>query len=496
MKQIKSRVIWLLVSILTISFSLFLMITPSLSAQSNGSSVEVQNYLARFQYIFQYVLQAYVDEIDPQQLYEGALNGMFETLDDPYSYYLSEEDLKDMSDTTVGRYGGVGLYISRPVPPEDEEEAEDIEESDTNRLPQPLLDATGKKSLPYIRVVAPIEDTPAYRKGIHAGDYIIAIEGQSTKSMTTDDAADILRGIPGTDVTVTILRGKNITFDVTLSRANIEIPTVKEAVIPDRIGYIRIIQFTPYTEPRVREAIENFRTQGYDALVIDVRGNPGGLLNSVVDTMDLFLSSGTIVSTRSRITEENDVFTAERSVLVDEDIPIVVLIDEGSASASEILAGAFKDTGRGYLIGETSFGKGLVQKVIPLGREGFKLTISRYYTPAGININETGIDPNLTIEEPELNDEENDSLKKLFEERLIEAFVNTNSKPSEAEQKLFVRRLQREEGIALEFDMLMRLVRNEVFRRMDVPPVYDLEYDPALKRGVEMLKRGEIPTGQ
>lgn len=482
MKQIRNRLSTLAVSAATIAFSIFLIIAPSLSAQELPS-VEVKNYLARFQYIFQYVLQAYVDEVDPKKLYEGALNGMFDTLEDPYSYYLTEEDLEDMGDTTVGRYGGVGLYISRPIPAEEQETDE----------PEPeFLDASGGKDLPYIRVVAPIEDTPAYRKGIHAGDYIISIGETSTRSLTTDEAADILRGLPGTDVTITILRGKNIVFDVTLTRANIEIPTVKEAVIPGRIGYIRIIQFTPYTEPRVREALENFRAQGYDSLIIDVRGNPGGLLGSVVDTMDLFLSSGTIVSTRSRIPEENEVFTAGPSILVEEDLPVAVLIDEGSASASEILAGAFKDTGRGYLIGTTSFGKGLVQKVIPLGREGFKLTISRYYTPAGININETGIEPDMTIAEPELTDEENESLKRLFEERMVEEFVNGNPKPSETEQKAFARRLQNQENIALQFDLLMRIIRNEVFRRMDQPPVYDLEYDPPLKKAVELLEAGRI----
>ncbi len=485
MKKIRNRLSWLIVSVLTIGFTLFLIITPTLSAQMLPSQ-EVNNYLTRFQYIFQYVLRAYVDEVDPQELYEGALKGMFETLDDPYSYYLTRDDMEDMSDTTVGRYGGVGLYISRPLPVEETEEGEEEE-----KRPD-FLDATGDKSLPYIRVVAPIEDTPAYRKGIHAGDYIIAIEGTSTRGLNTDEAADILRGIPGTDVTITILRGKNITFDVTLNRANIEIPTVKEATIPDRIGYIRIIQFSPYTETRVREALETFRTQGYDSLIIDVRGNPGGLLGSVVNTMDLFLSSGTIVSTKSRLPEENEVFSATPSVLVDPDIPIAVLINEGSASASEILAGAFKDTGRGYLIGSTSFGKGLVQKVVPLVREGFKLTISRYYTPAGINIDKTGIEPDLTVAEPDLSEEENESLKRLLEERMVEQFINGNPKPSETEQKAFARRLQNEENINLQFDLLMRLIRSEAFRRMDQPPVYDLDYDPALKKAVEMLREGKI----
>jgi carboxyl-terminal processing protease len=487
MKMTRKRLPRLLTTMVTVSFSLFLIFAPTASAQSL-SSVEVQNYLARFQYIFQYVLQSYVNEVDPQTLYEGALNGLFSTLEDPYSYYLTEEDLEDMSGTTVGRYGGVGLYISRPLQPEKGE-------TDEISLPpqdeRPFLDATSSKSLPYIRVVAPIEGTPAYRQGIHAGDYIIGINGRSTVNLNTDEAADILRGLPGTDVNITILRGRNITFEVTLTRAQIEIPTVKEAMIPGEIGYIRVIQFTPFTHQRIKEALDNFSSRNYQGLIIDVRGNPGGLLRSVVDTMDLFLPSGTIVSTKSRIPEENEFFSAGPQVSVSEDLPVVVLIDEGSASASEILAGAFKDTGRGYLIGDTSFGKGTVQKVIPLGREGFKLTISRYYTPAGIDINATGIEPHLKIVEPELSDEENESLKRIFEERLVEEYVNTNPKATEQQQRAFARELQ-QEGINLDFDLLMRIIRNELFRRVDVPPVYDLEYDPPLKKAVEMLRAGEI----
>lgn len=490
MKQIRNRLAWLMVAIVTVSFSLFLIITPTLSAQSS-SSVEVKNYLARFQYIFQYILQAYVDEVDPKQLYEGALNGMFDTLDDPWSYYLSEDDMEDLNNnTTVGRYGGVGLYIARPVPVDEKDKGKVMKIPDQ----WPELDTT-KEDLPFIKVVSPIEDTPAYRKGIHSGDYIIAIGDQSTENMTSDDASGKMKGLPGTDVTVTILRGKNIIFDVTITRASIEIPTVKEAMIPGRIGYIRIIQFSPYTEPRVREALKTLNSQGYDSLIIDVRGNGGGLLNAAVNIIDMFLSSGPIVSTKGRIAEENKVFNATSSLEVAADVPIAILIDGGSASASEILAGAFKDTGRGYLIGNTSFGKGLVQTVVPLGREGFKLTISRYYTPSGVNINGTGIEPNLKIAEPELNDEENASLKKLFEEHLVENFVNGNPKPSEQEQKAFARRLKQEEEITLPFDLLMRLIRGEVFRRMDQPPVYDLDYDPVLKKAVSLLETGAIqPT--
>lgn len=488
MKKLKTKIAWLSASLLTVGFTLFLLLTPALTAQEINNSVEAKNYLARFQYIFQYVLQAYVDEVDPKELYEGALNGMFETLDDPYSYYLSTEDLEDMNNTTVGRYSGVGLYISRNVPVDEKLTDQEI------KAPEdwPEMDTVGDKELPYIRVVAPIEQSPAYRKGIHAGDYIIAIEGYSTENMSLDDASSRLKGIAGTEVNTTILRGENIIFDVEIPRANIEIPTVKEAMIQEEIGYIRIITFTPYTEPRVKEAVEKLRSQGCSALIIDLRGNGGGLMDPTIEIADMFLSSGPIVSTKGKLASENESFPADSDMLVEADLPIAVLIDEGSASASEILAGALKDTGRAFLIGRTSFGKGVVQKVIPLGREGFKLTVSRYYTPDGVNIHSTGIEPDLNLEEDELSEEESQSLKRLFEERLISNFVDNIQRPSEAEQKAFARRLINDEGITLEFQLLMRLIRTEIFRRMDFPPVYDLEYDPVLKTAVEMLEAGEI----
>jgi carboxyl-terminal processing protease len=263
-------------------------------------------------------------------------------------------------------------------------------------------------------------------------------------------------------------------------------------MIRDTIGYIRIIQFTPYTDDRVQEVLREFKQQNYSKLIIDVRQNPGGLLTSVTDTVDLIQSEGTIVSTRSRIAQENEVFNADPAREVAPDIPIVVLIDQGSASASEILAGALKDTGRGILIGQTSFGKGSVQKIIPFGRSGFKLTISRYYTPSGVNIDKVGIDPDIEVKEPELTEEDNDDLKQIFEKRLLSKFVDEKPEASESEKEAFVERLRSEYNIKIEDRVLHRLLRNEFHRRMDFPPVYDLEYDQTLQKAVEVLEEGSI----
>ncbi len=467
----KERVLWIAVTVFLIAFSVFSLVAPKASALQSNS--EVNDYLGRFEYIFQFLLQNYVDEVPPKQLYEGAMKGMFDSLNDPYSYYLTADDMQKMNDTTMGEFGGVGLYISKPAKSE-------------------IADDPYAK---YVRIVSPIEDTPAYRAGLHAGDYITKIEGEPVDDLTIDEVVDHLRGTPGTDVKVTILRGKNIEFEKTLTRAIIEIPTVKEAMIPGGIGYLRIIQFTPYTDDRVKEAIRFFEKHNYKALIIDVRGNPGGLLDTVAKTADFFLSDGVIVSTKSRIKSENEVFKASKSILVPKNIPIAVLIDKGSASAAEILAGALKDTGRAVLVGETSFGKGSVQKILPFHDGGIKLTIAKYYTPSGVNIDKIGIKPDVEVKEKELSEEETEALGKILKEHIISDFVDNNPNITPQMEKDFIRKLHKE-GINLDDRILEKLIRNEINLKMDSPPVYDLDYDIVLQEAVRLIKTGQIKGGK
>ncbi|MFW5747305.1 MAG: S41 family peptidase, partial [bacterium] len=354
------RLTWIFLSVSFTVIIGLLILVPSVFAQSNDA--ELKRYISLFEQVFRFVHDNYVDEVDPETLFHGAMDGLFESLDDPHSSYLVPNEMQDLTDTTSGQFGGVGLYItksSRQIGVEGE-------------VPEDYS--------PYVRVVAPIEETPAARAGIHAGDFIIAIEGETTEDLDIDAVVDRLRGVPGSTVTVTILRNKNIEFDVTIERAVIETPTTRHAMIPGGIGYLRIIQFTPLTTEKVKEAIEEFQENNYRGLIIDVRNNPGGLLSSVVDVADIFLPGGMIVSTKSRIPSENEVFTADQDIDVPLSKPIVLLIDQGSASASEIIAGAFKDRERALLLGEKTFGKGSVQQVKYVGVGGFKLTMSRYYT--------------------------------------------------------------------------------------------------------------------
>jgi carboxyl-terminal processing protease len=456
LKFFKERTLWIVVTAFLVAVIVLLSFAPRVLA--GNQEAETQRLLSTFFEVFRFVQENYVDEekVDPDNLVEGALRGMFEALDDPHSAYLSPEEMRDLDDTTMGRFGGVGLIISK-------------------------IDRG-------VEVVAPIEGTPAYRAGVNAGDLIVAVDGESVVDLNIDEVLSVLRGEPGSSVTMTIIRGKSLRFDVRVVRDMIEVPTVRQDVIPDGIGYLRIIQFTPLTVERVEDALQQFADSGYSSLIIDLRSNPGGLLSGVIDISDFFLSKGPIVSTRSRVPSENHVFYASsRNTIVPADLPIVVLIDRGSASASEILAGALQDTGRATIMGEKSYGKGSVQQIKRVGDAGFRLTMSRYYTPLGKNIDQIGISPDVPVQEPELSEEEEQALSLILDEELIKDFLRRYPDPTEMNIDSFERELA-SKNIQLDDRYIRRLVRNELNRTNNNPPVYDLEFDLVLQEAVNYLR--------
>jgi carboxyl-terminal processing protease len=468
MEQKVERRIWAMTT-LTLFLALILTVfAPRLTAEtgtSGNNEKSTEQYMRELQYTFYLLLQNYVDEIDPEVLFEGAMNGMLSSMGDPYTVFVQDLFLQDLNDTTSGRFGGVGLYITTEI--YDEENP--------------------RGRLPYVRVVSPIDGTPAYKAGIHAGDYIYEIEGESARGLTSDQVSEKLRGKAGTSVNVTFLQEGDVKYNVSLERAVIEIPTVKYDLI-DNIGYVRIIEFTPYTAERFEEAIRYFLKKKCTSLIIDVRSNPGGLLESVIEVVDYFFSDGIIVSTRSRLESENEVHTAKKGILVPESWPVAVLIDQGSASAAEILTGALKDRERATIVGETTFGKGSVQQFLRLGDNGIKMTTARYYTPNDINIDKTGIEPDIFVTPNELTDEEFESYRRVVEEDLIGSFVRENETPSHAKIDSFIEELKKD-GIVLDDYYLNVMIRNEINRRMDNPPVYNLEYDEALKKAVEVVEQ-------
>ncbi len=466
-------------SVVTAVMIIFIMltVTPVLFAQSD-KDLEKAKYQQMFDDIYEFIERYYVEEVSPEQLYEGALKGMLESLDDPYSSYLSKDEQTALTDTTSGEYAGIGLHISKPDPGSYDPETY------RGKYPQ------------YVEIVAPLEGGPSSRAGLHAGDFITSIEGESVEEKTIEQVRDRLRGAEGTIVTFSILRGSR-EFDVSIKREIIEVPTVKYAMLEgpsslmgrEKIGFIKISQFAARTAERVKEAIEEFNKQKYTALIIDVRGNGGGLLASVVDIADFFLSDGTIVSTKSRIPFENHTYKAHKdNMIVDEDVPIVLLIDKYSASASEILAGALKDTGRAVLVGETTFGKGSVQQLRSSDEVMIKLTIARYYTPSDKNIDKIGIDPDVAADNLDLSEDGQDTIDRLVDSMLIENFVEKNKNPTESEIDTLLKRIKYE-GYNLEDRIIRRMITLEIQRCLDFPPIYDLDYDMVLQTAINEIRK-------
>jgi len=458
-RKIPLTVLWVVSTIVFCAIFAITM-TPRAKAQARGEQSSINQYISIVRYVFDFIQSHYIEETDPNVLFEGAMTGMINSLGDPYSAFLPEREMKDMNDLTQGSFGGIGLYVSKPGA--------------------------------YLEVSSPIEDTPGWRAGINAGDLIILIDGESTDTLTSDEAVAKLRGRPGTSVNLLIRRGEKLEFPVTLVRAEIEVPTVKYAMIGDDIGYLKLLTFSPMTVERSRDAIGVFTAGNYKSLILDLRNNYGGLLNSAVDVCNLFSESGVVVSTKSRIASENIVFNARRGrSMVGANIPVIVLINRGSASASEIVAGALKDWGRAYLVGERSYGKGSVQQVYPLDNVGFKITTARYYTPSDVNIDKIGIPPDREISFPAVSDQDAIKLNNVINSGKVSDFVVSNPTASAETTNTFIRSLSAE--FDLDVSLLRRYVREEQNRR-SLAPVYDLEIDVQLNEAVKILREENFRT--
>jgi len=459
---------------LVIIFTFFIVITPSIYAftqEAKEEQVSSRHYMELMNSIFNFVEKNFVDEVDKEKLYAGAIKGMMDSLEDDYSTYLDKASMRSLSDTTVGSFGGVGLSITKPV-----------------------LSTSEKPA--YVEVVSPIEDTPGWKAGIQSGDLIISIDGTATPEITMEEVLNKLRGEIGKDVTLTIRRGKTFEFPVTLTRALIEVPTVKFGIIheaKEKIGYLRIIEFTPQTPERVEQALQSFKKEQVASLIIDLRNNPGGLISSVSDVADKFIDEGVIVSTRGRNGREDQVYRAKsKKTTVVRDLPIVVLINKGSASASEILSGALKDYHLAYLVGERTFGKGSVQQVIGLPySDGVKLTMARYYTPSDANIDKIGIPPDLEIKMPELSEKQEEAYFKLLEDDVVVKKVEKNPHMTEKDISVYATELQKDYDVP--YIYLRRLIKLEVYRTKE-SPLYDLDFDIQLKKAIEILETQDFAT--
>ena len=318
----------------------------------------------------------YVDDISESQLIENSIRGMISELD-PHSGYLDDEEFKSLRESTSGEFGGLGIQVG-------------------------MKDGV-------LTVIAPIDDTPAKRAGLEAGDKIIRINGELTQDMDLEEAVKVMRGKPGTDIDLTIAReGEKKPLEFTITRAVIKTESIRSEMLEPGLGYIRVSQFQSRTVEQMHDALDELIESNDDkplkGLVLDLRNNPGGVLDGSVDMVDAFLEEGQIVYTKGRVADAKMSFEASAGDRLD-GAPMVVLVNGGSASASEIVAGALQDSGRALVIGERTFGKGSVQSIMPLANGGaLRLTTARYYTPSGRSIQAEGIKPDVTVHQLKVSD--------------------------------------------------------------------------------------------
>ena len=391
---------------------------------AGGDKSELYQQLNLFGDVLERIRRDYVEPVEEKTLIENAINGMLTALD-PHSSYMNPKAYKDMQVQTKGEFGGLGIEVT-------------MENG-------------------VIKVVSPIDDTPAAKAGIQAGDLIFALDGEPVQGLTLQEAVERMRGKVGTPIKISIRRAGKDPFDVSLTREIIKVRSVRSRLEGGDIGYIRVTSFTEQTTSGVLDAIEKLKKEAGNKLkgyILDLRNNPGGLLDQAIALSDAFLDKGEIVSTRGRSAGSGERYNAEAGDLIDGK-PIVLLINGGSASASEIVAGALQDHRRAIVVGTKSFGKGSVQTLIPLRGDGaMRLTTARYYTPSGRSIQALGISPDIVVQQPEVKPvdpnapeaEKSAALRERSEADLRGAI--TNDSMTEEEKRLYLEEQQHAEESA------------------------------------------------
>lgn len=392
----RAAIFWAIILVIVTAFGTFVVTNTIAISLGNKVVIAQEDFEAirsmdKLMGLKDYIKSNYVEGAEDNKLIEGAIKGMFESLGDPYSVYMTKEEFKNFNETTKGSYGGIGVIVSR---------SEDG----------------------YVTVVAPIEDTPGEKAGLKTNDKIIKVDDKDIVGIDLEEAVALMKGKKGTKVTLTVMRD-NVRepkiFEIT--REEIILKTVKSNMMENSIGYIRITMFDEDTGSEFKKALKELTSQNMKGLILDLRQNPGGFINQCVDVADELLDEGLVVYTEDKAKKREDYKSGKGKL----EVPFVVLIDEGSASASEIVSGAVKDRKAGLLIGVKTFGKGLVQSIEQLkDGSGIKLTTQKYYTPNGISINKIGIQPDIEVKAPEPEEgQKPEDVKDVQLERAVEELL-------------------------------------------------------------------------
>jgi len=351
-----------------IKYYSFIFLSFFYLSSANSSEVDIYKKIDLFGEVLEKINREYIDEINQSESMDSAINGLLQSLD-PYSSYMSPEILEEMQTETSGEFGGLGIEVSMEAG--------------------------------VVKVISPIDDTPASKAGLKAGDYIVKINDTQVQGKSLSEAVDLMRGPVGSSIELTVRRRgekKALTFNIT--REIIEIQSVKSELLEENIGYIRLTSFNENSSDQIEKQIKKLKkNKNLNSFILDLRNNPGGLLNQAIRISDFFLENGEIVSTKSRKKSDNRKWFAKKGDITDGKT-LLVLINYGSASASEIVAGALKDHKRAIVVGENSYGKGSVQSIIPLKNRGaIRLTVAKYYLPSGKSISEVGVRPDIEVNE-------------------------------------------------------------------------------------------------
>ncbi|MHC1691651.1 MAG: S41 family peptidase [Sphaerochaetaceae bacterium] len=438
-------------------------------SKTKTASDEISVNMQKLELLYRLVDRDFLFEIDDNAVYESMAKGLFAALGDEYSTFVIATEAADFSTDTTGNYGGIGAYISKPY----------LEYQDATK-PETYM----------VSITSVFPGSPAQQAGLRSGDLLSHIDGISVQDYEADDASKALKGAPDTPVVLTVLRGTT-TFEVTVIRKIVSIPTVSETILEDTIGYLRITQFTNSTGTQVLEVMEKFAEMPISALIIDLRDNPGGIVDSALAVADMLLSDQTIVHINSKDPAKEFAYVASSETQIPASTPVVVLTNKGSASSSEILSGALKDNQRATLIGSTTYGKGLIQLVSPFGDGYYTLTNSQYRTPNGNDIHKIGIVPDIEVEELTIADEDMDAYVEFVNSGVLTDFVDNHPGYSEENLALFLTETA-QNAPKLDPQIYRLLLRREYLYAMpyDDRPIADPQFDLALERAIEFIKTG------